>query len=104
MSDSADFIEDPRFHRVFEFPADPENGRPGVFRVTYADFGYRNESDPDQENVLLFFGPLMGSRLAHIPKDDLAKRHKIRVINADRPGTGQTERVGPSERMSLWLR
>ncbi|KXX82332.1 hypothetical protein MMYC01_201299 [Madurella mycetomatis] len=99
-----DYVLDPRFSRTFELPADPaSNGRTGPFKVKYADYGYRNDAHPEQENALLFFGPLMASRLFHIAKDELAKRRKIRIINLDRPGIGGTDPADAKDRMSLWL-
>ncbi|KAM0425472.1 hypothetical protein ACHAPT_009261 [Fusarium lateritium] len=94
------FLQDPRFHRSFSFPASPEDGQT-TLQVKYADFGYRNEANPQEENVLLFFPPLMGSRLLHITKDDLAKRHKIRFISIDRPGIGGTSEVELEKRVSI---
>lgn len=99
---AADYINDPRFSQTFELAPDPDRGRTNPFKVKYADYGYRNEAQPNQENVFLFFGPLMGSRLMHIAKDEIAKRHKIRIINPDRPGMGGTDAVDASHTMSLW--
>ena len=96
------FLEDPRFSRVFEFPADPARGRNTPFRVKYADYGYRNEEHPEQERVILFFTPLMGSRLVHVAKDELAKKRKIRIINPDRPGFGGTDSADAEHRLELW--
>jgi hypothetical protein len=98
----ADYVNDPRFSRTFELPADPARGRTEPFKVTYADYGYRNEAHPEEENVLLFFGSLLASRLIHIPKDELAKKHKIRIIDFDRPGVGGTDNVEVKDRMSIW--
>lgn len=97
-----EFLKDPRFHRSFTFPADSSEGEnQTTLQVKYVDFGYRNEANPEEENVLLFFPPLMGSRLLHITKDDLAKRHKIRFISADRPGFGGTDEVPLEKRVSI---
>lgn len=104
MVTPGDYVLDPRFSRTFELPAGPaSNGRTGPFKVKYADYGYRNEAHPEQENVLLFFGPLMASRLFHIAKDELAKKRKIRIINLDRPGIGGTDPADAKDRMGLWL-
>ena len=103
MASVTDFVNDPRFSRTFELPADPDSGRTRPFKVVYADYGYRNEADPEQENVLLFFGPLMASRLMHIAKDELAKKHKIRILNPDRPGIGGTDFASVQDRMNVWL-
>ncbi|KAK2593712.1 hypothetical protein QQS21_008577 [Conoideocrella luteorostrata] len=97
-----DYMNDPRFNRIFTLPPDPAKNRTSSFRVKYADYGYRNEVHPHEENVLLFFGPLMASRLLHISKDAVAKKHKIRIINPDRPGIGGTDAVGVENRMSFW--
>jgi hypothetical protein len=97
-----DFLNDPRFNRAFTLPADPSRGRPNPFAIKYADFGYRNESHPEQEHVLLFSPPLVGSRLLQVPKEDLAIRHKIRIIAADRPGMGGTDAAAAKDRLPLW--
>lgn len=103
MTSLDDYLADPRFSRTFELPPDHSSNRPGSFTIKYADYGYRNEVHPEQENVLLFFGSLMGSRLAHVAKDEIAKNHKIRIINPDRPGIGGTDAVDEKHRMELWL-
>jgi hypothetical protein len=99
----ADYIDDPRFNKSFELPADLAIGCLSPFKVKYADYGYRNESHPEKENVLLFYGSLLGSRLAHVAKDKIAKEHNIRIINVDRPGIGGTDAVHVKHRMNLWL-
>jgi hypothetical protein len=96
------FVDDPRFSRTVELAPDAANGRNDPFRVKYADYGYRNEAHPEQEQILLFFGPLMGSRLLHVAKDDLAKKHRIRIIHPDRPGVGGTDAVDVNNRMRVW--
>ncbi|KAL3952603.1 hypothetical protein ACCO45_012546 [Purpureocillium lilacinum] len=97
------FLRDPRFRRTFTLPADAAKGRPEELQVTYADYGYRNEQEgPDDENVLLFFAPLLGSRMWHVAKDALAKRHKVRIINVDRPGVGGTGEVPAERRVAVW--
>ncbi|KAK3377644.1 hypothetical protein B0H63DRAFT_221562 [Podospora didyma] len=98
-----DFVNDARFTQSLSLPADPALGRTKPFRITYADFGYRNATHPEEENVLLFFGPLMASRLVHITKDHPARAHKIRVIHPDRPGFGGTDAVDAKDRLELWL-
>ncbi|RFU79340.1 alpha beta hydrolase fold family [Trichoderma arundinaceum] len=97
-----DIINDPRFNKTIELSVDPAVGCPSSFKVTYADYGYRNEVHPEEENVFLFYGPLLGSRLAHAAKDGIAKKHKIRILNLDRPGIGGTDAVDVKQRMSLW--
>ncbi|KAK4232750.1 hypothetical protein C8A03DRAFT_39624 [Achaetomium macrosporum] len=97
-----DFLNDPRFNRTFSLPADPSRGRPRDFTIKYADYGYYNAAHSDQERVLLFFSPLMGSRLLHICKDDLARKHRIRIINPDRPGIGGTDGAPARDRLALW--
>lgn len=102
MADQADYLDDPRFSRTFEWPADAENDRPKPFKVKYADYGYRNEANPEEEHVLLFFGSLLGSRLVHVPKDGVAKKYKIRIINPDRPGFGGTDPIDVKNRLVMW--
>jgi hypothetical protein len=102
MTVPPNFIDDPRFSRIFELPSDPGRGRTKPFKLQYADYGYRNEANPEQERVFLFFAGLMGSRLIHTTKDELAKRHKVRIISADRPGVGGTDAVGVEESAYLW--
>ncbi|KAK2019084.1 hypothetical protein LZ32DRAFT_598613 [Colletotrichum eremochloae] len=97
----AQFLEDPRFHQTFTLPAGPD--RPHPFQVTYCDYGYRNPENPESEHVLLFCGPLMGSRFLHVAKDALAKQHRVRVINPDRPGFGGTTPVPAADRVRVWL-
>ena len=98
------YVRDPRFTQRFEFSSsEPEpRGCPKPFRMTYADYGYRNQSQPELEHVFLFFAPLLGSRMIYIALDDLAKRHRIRIINPDRPGFGETTDADPEHRMSFW--
>lgn len=95
-------LDDPRFNQTFELPASPDDGRSSSFKVKYTDYGYRNEAQPEEENVLLFFPPLMASRLLHVTKDELAKKHKIRIISLDRPGIGGTDPSPPDKRLGLW--
>ncbi|EXJ85984.1 hypothetical protein A1O1_06353 [Capronia coronata CBS 617.96] len=100
------YINDPCLNRTFQLPADPSRGRPEAFQVSYADFGYHREDAGDdsdrEEQVFLFFGPLMSSRLFHGAKDGLAKRYKVRFVSAERPGIGKTDSV-PAERMlEVW--
>ena len=102
MTDLAGYVADPRFSRTLELPTDPASGRDRPFTIKYADFGYRNEESPEQENVVLFFSPLMGSRLLQVAKDDLAKKHKVRIINPDRPGIGGTDAVDVKDSMRVW--
>ncbi|KAG6001173.1 hypothetical protein E4U21_004631 [Claviceps maximensis] len=101
------YVRDPRFTQTFEHspPHEPRSGPqacPKPFRITYADYGYRNQAQPELEHVLLFFAPLLGSRMMYIALDDLAKRHRIRIINPDRPGFGGTTDADPGHRMPFW--
>ncbi|RWA03718.1 hypothetical protein EKO27_g11389 [Xylaria grammica] len=90
------FLDDERFHQKFTLP--PNAHRSAEFQVTYADFGHRNG-----ERVLLFCGPLMGSRLVLTTKDKLAQQHGVRIISLDRPGFGNTTDVPPPDRVRVWL-
>ncbi|KAG6020956.1 hypothetical protein E4U41_002671 [Claviceps citrina] len=97
------YVRDPRFTQVFDFSPDESQARPGrPFRVTYADYGYRNQAQPELEHVLLFFAPLLGSRMLYVALDGLAKRHNVRIINPDRPGFGETTDARAEERLSFW--
>jgi pimeloyl-ACP methyl ester carboxylesterase len=99
---AAEIINDPRFTQSFELPADPANGRTRSFRLQYADFGYRNVDHPEEETVLLFFAGLLSTRLLHAGKDELAKRHSIRVIAPDRPGIGGSDRLAKADAIRVW--
>ncbi|KAK1986176.1 hypothetical protein LZ30DRAFT_778511 [Colletotrichum cereale] len=99
--DPAGFLDDPRFHQTFTLPAGPD--RPHPLQVTYSDYGYRDPENPGREHVLLFCGPLMASRFLHVAKDALAKQHRVRVINPDRPGFGGTTPVPAGDRVRVWL-
>ncbi|ETS84158.1 hypothetical protein PFICI_02183 [Pestalotiopsis fici W106-1] len=96
------FLADERFSKVFTYPPDPAQGRPNALRISYADYGYRNTENPNVEKVFLFFGPLLGSRMLHIAKDALAKEYGVRIINADRPGFGDTPDVDAEGRLAFW--
>ncbi|KAK3297801.1 uncharacterized protein B0H64DRAFT_458349 [Chaetomium fimeti] len=97
---AADFLDDPRFNRVFEYTPPGTTSPP--FKIKYADYGYRNEAHSEQERIMFFSGPLMASRLVLATKDELAIKHKIRIISADRPGMGGTDPVAPKDRLTLW--
>ncbi|CEI66163.1 hypothetical protein FVEN_g4436 [Fusarium venenatum] len=87
------FFKDGRFSQTFHLPADPSDDRGTAIQVKYADYGYRNPSNPQEENVLLFFAPLCASRIIHCAKDELAKKHHVRIVVMDRPGFGGTDPV-----------
>ncbi|KAI0975049.1 Alpha/Beta hydrolase protein [Xylaria arbuscula] len=93
---AAHYLDDERFHQTFTPP--PDGNRPPDFKVTYADFGHHND-----ERVLLFCGPLMGSRYLLTTKDKLARQHGVRIISPDRPGFGGTTDVPPGDRVRVWL-
>ncbi|OAA51218.1 interferon-induced GTP-binding protein mx2 [Beauveria brongniartii RCEF 3172] len=95
-------FDDSRYSREYHLPGGTIQGRPEPLKVTYADFGYRNVEKPDEENVFLFFPPLLGSRWMHIAKDNLAKKHRVRVINVERPGYGGTDEVELQDRLRVW--
>ncbi len=98
------YVNDPRFNRTFQLPADPSRGRPKALQISYADYGFHRSNDASndsEENVLLFFGPLLSSRLHQIPKDELAKRYKIRIISIERPGIGKTDNVPAEQRIEV---
>ncbi len=96
------FLADERFSRVFTYPPDPAQGRPEALRISYADYGYHNTEDPKAEKVFLFFGPFLGSRMLFIAKDALAKEYGVRIINADRPGFGETPDIEAERRLAFW--
>lgn len=50
----------------------------------YADDGFHDdhEENAGQEDVFLFFGPMMCLRLTHVAKDAEAKRLGVRVVDA----------------------
>ncbi|KIW64358.1 hypothetical protein PV04_09300 [Phialophora macrospora] len=99
------YIDDPRLSRTFQLPADPSRGRTKPFQVSYADYGFHRDDTGDddrEEHVLLFFGPLMSSRLFNAAKDRLAKRYKVRIVNAERPGIGNTDDVPAEKLLEVW--
>ncbi|KYK59269.1 hypothetical protein DCS_00399 [Drechmeria coniospora] len=121
------YFADARFHQTFQLPADPSRGRHAPFAVKYADFGFhqrsgasqeqrveegkddrdKNEGDKkekmdEEENVLLFFGPLLATRMLHVTKDAMAKRHHVRIVNLDRPGIGGTDAVPADKLLETW--
>ncbi|KAH8200900.1 hypothetical protein TruAng_004909 [Truncatella angustata] len=73
------FLADERFSRIFTYPADPAQGRPEALRISYADYGYHT-------------------------KDVLAKEYGVRIINADRPGFGETPDIKAEGRLAFWRR
>lgn len=94
-------LDEPCFSRAFELPPDPANSRHTTLKVTYADSGYRNEQAPEEEHVLLFYGPMMATRWMSASKHTLAKKHKVRIIQIDRPGFGGTDEVDVADRISV---
>ncbi|KAF5027127.1 hypothetical protein F66182_753 [Fusarium sp. NRRL 66182] len=100
LRDPETFLQDLRFNQHFQLPADPSDDHPSL-RVKYADYGYRNQTKPEDENVLLFFAPMCASRMIHVGKDELAKKYRVRIIVVDRPGFGGTEPVKLENRAFL---
>lgn len=96
-----EFLKDPRFSRTFELAPDETLGRSQPLRITYADFGYRNQENPDLEAVFLFFAPLLGSRMTRVVLDEIAKKHHVRIISFDRPGFGKTTDAKPECRITF---
>ncbi|KAI1821153.1 hypothetical protein F4861DRAFT_482472 [Xylaria intraflava] len=94
--DPAQYLGAACFDQKFTLPT--SDSRPAELNVTYADFGHHND-----ECVLLFCGPLVGSRYVLASKDKLAKQHGIRIISPDRPGFGGTTDAGPADRIRVWL-
>ncbi|KAH8203990.1 hypothetical protein TruAng_001801 [Truncatella angustata] len=95
------YLLDARFSQSFTLP--PGSDRPEPFTVTYSDYGYRNQDEPSQENVLLFCGPLLSTRFLHVAKDELAKRYRVRIIHPDRPGMGGTTDTEAKASLRVWL-
>jgi pimeloyl-ACP methyl ester carboxylesterase len=98
MTTASTYLDDPRFNREFILPACQAHQDGSPLRITYADYGYHGGDG----NTYVFFGPLLGSRLLHVSQDDIAKKHKIRVLAVDRPGIGGTEPVNPDCRIRIW--
>jgi pimeloyl-ACP methyl ester carboxylesterase len=88
-----EFLCDRRFHRLFTYSSSHTPRH-----VSYSDYGSTTSSA-----VVLFFGGLMGGRLAYSPLDALAKKHNIRIIHPDRPGIGATSPVDIEERIPAYL-
>ncbi|KAH7034602.1 uncharacterized protein B0I36DRAFT_360109 [Microdochium trichocladiopsis] len=100
---AAEYLQDPRFQQTFVLPPDADHHEP--FTITYSDFGFRHPDGPQHDNVVLFCAPLFASRYLHITKDKLAKKHRVRFVNVDRPGFGGTTPVANAEdRVTAWLR
>ncbi|KAI0438926.1 hypothetical protein F4803DRAFT_71417 [Xylaria telfairii] len=97
MTSTRPYLDDERFHQTLTLPPTGA-ARPSELKVTYADFGHRNN-----ERVLLFCGPLLGSRYILATKDALAKQHGIRIVSLDRPGFGATTDAAPADRIRVWL-
>jgi pimeloyl-ACP methyl ester carboxylesterase len=97
----AEFLRRPEFNRSFELPASPADGRDKPLHFTYADFGHHDEAHPDEDNVFLFLGPMMASRMLHVAKDATARRHKVRFIAMDRPGFGGSDKVDVKHRLDV---
>ncbi|CAK7201651.1 hypothetical protein SEUCBS139899_004360, partial [Sporothrix eucalyptigena] len=45
---------------------------------------------------------MVGSRLVHVAKDEIAKKHKVRILNPDRPGFGGTDGMEVEQVMETW--
>lgn len=101
VPDPKTYLDDPRFNQSFTIPSGPDRKEP--LHVTYSDFGYQNPSQPESEHVLLFCGPLLSTRFLHAAKDELAKKHHVRVIYPDRPGIGGTTKADAQFRLETWL-
>ncbi|TDZ13230.1 hypothetical protein C8035_v006734 [Colletotrichum spinosum] len=102
LPDPETYLDDPRFHQSFTLPDTASLPQP--FKVTYCDYGYRNPENPDLEHVVLMCGPLLGSRWLNVAKDTLAKRHRVRVLDVDRPGFGASTRLPhPGARVAAFL-
>jgi pimeloyl-ACP methyl ester carboxylesterase len=93
-----EFLCDRRFHNDFVLPPNPDLGRDGPYRVSYADYG-----DPLSNAVVLFHGALMGTRLSYSPLDQLAKSNNVRIIHPDRPGIGGSDAVELEKRIQTWI-
>ncbi|KAF4949306.1 hypothetical protein FSARC_13513 [Fusarium sarcochroum] len=100
IRDPETYLKDPRFNQSFQLPADQSDNH-ATLQVKYADYGYRNQAKPEDENILLFFAPLCASRIFHVGKDELAKKHRVRIIVMDRPGFGGTDPVKLENRAVL---
>ncbi|KAF7187423.1 hypothetical protein HII31_11312 [Pseudocercospora fuligena] len=53
--------------------------------------------------VVLFCGPMFGTRYLVLPFDKLAKESGVRMICVDRPGFGGSTQVSLERRMDVWL-
>lgn len=95
------FVDDLRFNQKFDLVPSQESNRNHTIRVTYADYGYHNEAHPEEETVLLWFAPMMASRLIGILRHKRARREKIRIISMDRPGMGGTDAVPGESRIRI---
>ena len=98
-TDANTFVDDPRFNQKFDLLPSQGSSRDYTLKVTYADYGYRNEAHPEEETVLLWFGLMMASRLVGILRDKTARREKVRIISIDWPGMGGTDAVSGKSRI-----
>ncbi|KAI9820033.1 MAG: hypothetical protein M1827_006604 [Pycnora praestabilis] len=100
-----EFLCDSRFHQSLWLPPKPNAGRTAPLRVTYADVGYRDPTNPGNETIILFVGGMSGGRycLAMASADKLAKKYKVRLLCTDRPAIGGSTGVVLEERVNTWL-
>ncbi|KAK4446575.1 hypothetical protein QBC34DRAFT_450777 [Podospora aff. communis PSN243] len=91
-----EFLSLPQFNQTFTLQPTPENGLTGPFTLSYASIG-----DSSSQNVLLFFAPLMGSRLLHTPKHALASKLNLHILAVDRPGVGGTSPAAAPLRLGI---
>lgn len=98
MSGAGQYLCQPRFHKTYTLPPNPDTGRLRPYRFSYSDFGDRSSNA-----VVLFCGGLMATRLCYTPLDQLANAHNVRILHVDRPGIGKSSTVKLERRVQLWL-
>ncbi|KAK4984408.1 hypothetical protein LTR50_006621 [Elasticomyces elasticus] len=91
------FTSQRQFHRALTLPATASHDK---LRVTYSIAG--DEGD-EEAPVILYIGPLFGSRLQAFDTHYLASKIGVRIIYIERPGFGGSTEVPLHKRLPVWL-
>jgi hypothetical protein len=97
MDEAIKIVCDKHFHQSFWLPSTSQHDR---LRVTYATTtNFEDESLP----VILFCGPMFGSRWNAQDFDYFIRKHGVRIIFVDRPGMGGSTLVPLPLRIPVWI-